>query len=113
MTYSNGLKWVIQDLMETKWISDWANLYNIPMLVHNLCTPVGTMASGHACAAIASFIALESDSVELPHWQNLVVNDGSFYKNGYLEITDKPGLGLELNEDVIREHLMDGSGYFE
>jgi len=100
-------------LMETKWISDWANLYNIPMFVHNLCTPVGTMASGHASAAISSCISLESDSVELPHWQNLVVNDGSFYKEGYLEIPDKPGLGIELNEDVVREHLIEGSGYFE
>ena len=100
-------------LMETKWIADWANLYNIPMYVHNLCTPVGTMASGHACAAIQSCISLESDSVELPYWQNLVINDGSFYKDGYLEIPDKPGLGIELNEDVVREHLVEGSGYFE
>jgi len=100
-------------LMETKWIADWANLYNIPMFVHNLCTPVGTMASGHACAAIQSCISLESDSVELPHWQNLVINDGSFYKEGYLEIPDKPGLGIELDEDVVREHLIEGSGYFE
>ena len=100
-------------LMETKWISDWANLYNIPMFIHNLCTPVGTMASGHACAAIQSCIALESDSVELPYWKNLVVNDGSFYKEGYLELSDKPGLGIELNEDVCREHLWEGSGYFE
>ena len=83
------------------------------MFVHNLCTPVGTMASAHACAAIASCISLESDSVELPHWQNLVVNDGSFYKEGYLEIPDQPGLGIELNEDVVREHLDEGSGYFE
>ena len=100
-------------LMETKWIADWANLYNIPMFVHNLCTPVGTMASGHACAAIQSCISLESDSVELPHWQHLVVSDGEFYKEGYLEIPDKPGLGIELDEDVVREHLIGGSGYFE
>ncbi len=100
-------------LMETKWISDWANLYNIPMFVHNLCTPVGTMASGHACAAIQSCISLESDSVELPHWQHLVKNDGSFFKEGYLEIPDKPGLGIELNEEVVREHMVEGSGYFD
>jgi len=100
-------------LTETKWIADWAKLYNIPMFVHNLCTPVGTMASGHVCAAIESCVSLESDSVELPHWKDIVVNDGYFYKDGYLEITDKPGLGIELNEDVCRKHLMKGSGFFE
>jgi len=100
-------------LMETKWIADWAAMYSIPMLVHNLCTPVGTMAAGHACAAIQSCVALESDSVELPHWQDIVIHNGSFYKDGYLEIPNQPGLGVELNEDVCRRHLVEGSGFFE
>jgi L-alanine-DL-glutamate epimerase-like enolase superfamily enzyme len=71
------------------------------------------MASGHACAAIRTFITLESDSVELPHWQHIVQHDGSFYKDGYLELPNKPGLGTELNEDICRKHLAEGSGYFE
>ena len=100
-------------LMETKRIADWADLYYMPMACHNLCSPVGTMASGHACAAIRSFITLESDSVELPYWQDIVQHDGSFYKDGYLEIPNKPGFGIELNEDVCRAHLGEGSTFFE
>lgn len=100
-------------LLETKRIADWADLYYMPMACHNLCSPVGTMASGHACAAIRTFITLESDSVELPYWQDIVQHDGSFYKDGYLELPNKPGLGIELNEDVCRKHLAEGSGFFE
>ena len=100
-------------LLETKRIADWADLYYMPMACHNLCSPVGTMASGHACAAIRTFITLESDSVELPHWQHIVQNDGSFYKDGYLEVPNKPGLGIELNEDVCHKHLAKGSHFFE
>ncbi len=99
-------------LMETKRIADWANLYYMPMACHNLCSPVGTMASGHVCAAIRSFITLESDSVELSYWQDIVKHDGSFYKDGYLVLPNKPGFGIELNEDVCREHLEKGSTFF-
>lgn len=100
-------------LLEMKRIADWAELYNMSMLCHNLCTPVGTIASGHACMAIKSFLALESDSVEVPYWQDFILRDGSIYKNGYLEISDKPGLGIELNEEVCRQQLMAGSSFFE
>jgi L-alanine-DL-glutamate epimerase-like enolase superfamily enzyme len=100
-------------LLETKRIANWAELYYMPMACHNLCSPVGTMAAAHACASIRSFIALESDSVELPHWQDIVLRDGPFYKDGCLELTAKPGLGIELNEDVCRKHLAPGSSFFQ
>ncbi len=100
-------------LLEAKRIADWADLYYINMLCHNMCTPVGTIASGHACMAIRSFLGLESDSVELPYWQDIVQHDGPLYKDGYLEIPNKPGLGIELNEAVCRKHLAEGSGFFE
>lgn len=100
-------------LLEAKRIADWADLYYINMLCHNMCTPVGTIASGHACTAIRSFLGLESDSVELPYWQDIIQRDGPVYKDGYLEIPNKPGLGIELNEAVCRKHLSEGSGFFE
>ncbi len=50
-------------LLEMKKIADWADLYYLNMLCHNMCTPVGTIASAHTCAAIRSFLALEPDSV--------------------------------------------------
>jgi L-alanine-DL-glutamate epimerase-like enolase superfamily enzyme len=100
-------------LMETKWIADWAAMFNMPMFAHNMCTPVGTMASAHVCAAVQTFVSLESDSVELPYWQDIILRDGPIYKEGYLEIPDKPGLGIELNEDVCRANLVEGSGFFE
>jgi L-alanine-DL-glutamate epimerase-like enolase superfamily enzyme len=100
-------------LLEMKRIADWADLYYMNMLCHNMCTPVGTIASGHACSAIRSFVALESDSVELPYWQDIIKRNGPIYKNGYLEIPNKPGLGIELNEEVCRKHLSSGSGFFD
>ena len=100
-------------LLETKKIADWADLYYITMACHNMCTPVGTVGNGHACAAIRSFVTLESDSVDIPHWPDIIQRDGPLYQDGYLEMTNKPGLGIELNEEVIRANLAEGSEYFE
>jgi L-alanine-DL-glutamate epimerase-like enolase superfamily enzyme len=103
-------------LLETKKIADWADLYSMPMFCHNGATPVGTIASAHACMAIKSFIALETDSLEkVPYWQDIIQRDGPMYKDGYLEVPNKPGLGVELNEDVCRAHLADPdvTGFFE
>ena len=99
-------------LLETKKLADWADLYYITMACHNMCTPVGTYANAHACAAIRSFVAFESDSVELPHWQDIILHDGPIYKDGYLELPNKPGLGIELNEEVCKRHLAPGSKFF-
>ena len=99
-------------LLETKRIADWADQYYITFACHNMCTPVGTVANAHACAAIRSFVALESDSVELEHWDDLIDRNGPFYQDGYYVLNDRPGLGIELNEEICRRHLTGGSAYF-
>ena len=51
--------------------------------------------------------------MELKHWPDIIERDGPIYKDGYLELPNKPGLGIELNEQVCRKHLSAGSGFFE
>jgi galactonate dehydratase len=63
--------------------------------------------------SIKSFLALESDSVEVPYWQDIIQREGPIFKGGYLEIPKKPGIGVELNEEVCRENLAAGSGFFQ
>ena len=88
-------------------------MYYITFVCHSICTPVGTVGNAHACAAIRSFVALEPDSVDLPHRADLIQRDGPFYKDGYYELTGKPGLGIELSEEVCRRQLAPGSSWFE
>ncbi|MBI3680982.1 MAG: mandelate racemase/muconate lactonizing enzyme family protein [Acidobacteria bacterium] len=100
-------------LLETKRIADMADLYYITFACHNMCTPVGTYACAQVCAAIRSFVALESDSIEIPWWKDMVANDGGkFYPGGWFTLPNKPGLGFELNEEVCRQHLAAGTRWF-
>jgi L-alanine-DL-glutamate epimerase-like enolase superfamily enzyme len=99
-------------LLETKKIADMADLYYIPTACHNMCSPLGTIATGHACLAMRSFLTLESDSVEVPHWHDIIRHSGPLYRDGYLEVPEGPGLGVELDEAVCRKHLASGSSFF-
>jgi L-alanine-DL-glutamate epimerase-like enolase superfamily enzyme len=50
--------------------------------------------------------------VMLEHWDDLILRDAPFYQDGYYVLSDKPGLGIELNEEVCRRNLVEGSTYF-
>jgi hypothetical protein len=34
-------------------------------------------------------------------------------RHGWIDVPDRPGLGVTLNESVIRQHLVPGTGYFD
>ena len=35
----------------------------------------------------------------------MVTHEGPFFKDGYFIIQDKPGLGVDLNPDIVKAHL--------
>jgi L-alanine-DL-glutamate epimerase-like enolase superfamily enzyme len=92
--------------LETKRIGDFAEEHGIAMALHHASSPVTFMGSVHAAAATENFIALEHHSVDRPWWEDLVTGlDKPLVRDGYVEVPEKPGVGLELNEEVVKEHL--------
>ncbi len=91
-------------LAESKRISDFAASYDIWSAAHNPASPVGTIASAHAASAMRDFRIHELANW-IDWWPDLVSHEGPIWENGYLTIQDKPGLGIEINEDVARAHL--------
>lgn len=95
-------------LLETKRIGDYAEEYGVAMAMHQAGTPVSFMASVHCAAATQNFLALEHHSVDIPWWEDLVkTTDGKkMIEKGYAILPlNSPGLGIELNEDVLKQHL--------
>lgn len=95
-------------LLETKRIGDYAEEYGVAMAMHQAGTPVSFMASVHCAAATQNFLALEHHSVDVPWWEDLVITtDGrKMIEKGFANVpSDAPGLGIELNEDVVKQHL--------
>lgn len=95
-------------IIETKRIADYCRDAGIGVALHQAGSPVVAMANAHSAMAMENFIALEMHSVDNPWWNDLVEmvgQGGDIIKNGYVEVNDAPGLGLELNEEAIEEHL--------
>src|SRR3984885_2102575 len=83
-------------------IASMAGVYNIKIAPHNPYGPVALAANLHACAAMPNFLILE-------HWRyysffDEVQHYGPRVKDGYLQLPDKPGLGVEINWEFIAKH---------
>lgn len=99
-------------IRETKRIADYAEMNGIQTAIHFAGSPVGCMASVHMAATIKTMLAMENHAVDIPWWDDLVTGiDKPVVNQGYITVPDKPGLGVELNEPVVKEHIRKG-GYF-
>ena len=98
-------------MRETRKIADVANQYYVPVAMHNVSSPVGTVASAHVAAAIPNALAVEFHSYELDWWADLV--EGDVIENGRIEVPERPGLGVTLDIDAVAEHAVDGETVFD
>ena len=99
-------------LLEAKKIADLADIYYIPLAAHNVSGPIGTMAACHACASMRNFTVIEFHAQDVPWWDDLVLGVKPLIKDGYFTMPDKPGLGIELNEEVARAHMAKDTTFF-
>ena len=102
-------------ILETKKIGDMAQDYGISMAMHMAGSPIAAMASVHCAAATENFLVLENHSVDTPWWNVMVTGlPNPIIQNGFIDVPDTPGLGIELNEEEIKAHLDPRDpGYFE
>jgi L-alanine-DL-glutamate epimerase-like enolase superfamily enzyme len=100
-------------ILETKKIGDYAEERGVPMAMHFAGTPISLMANIHCAAATQNFLALEHHSVDVPWWEDMVTGiPKPFLKDGFIPVPNGPGLGVELVEKVVKEHLVKGEQYF-
>jgi L-alanine-DL-glutamate epimerase-like enolase superfamily enzyme len=94
-------------------VSELAEEAGIGCAVHFAGTPIACMAGVHAIASMNNFLAMENHSVDVPWWDTLVEGvPKPIVNHGFIEVPDKPGLGVTLNEEAVKEHLMPGTQFF-
>jgi L-alanine-DL-glutamate epimerase-like enolase superfamily enzyme len=99
-------------LLETKKIGDYAEEHGIPMAMHFAGSPISFMANVHCAAATQNFVALEHHGVDVAGWEDIVTGTKPLVKNGFAPVPDRPGLGVELNEEVAKRFLRKGEQWF-
>jgi L-alanine-DL-glutamate epimerase-like enolase superfamily enzyme len=100
-------------LSECRKIANMAELYSIPFAPHNVSSPIGTMASAHVCATVPNFLILEYHWFHRDYWSTIITDNRDIIVNGFIELSDKPGIGLDLNEEVAKAHQYPGTRWFE
>lgn len=93
-------------LLETRKIAAMAEVYHIPIAPHGVASTLGKMAFAHVCATVPNFIILE-----WAHFFNDRLNrlmDNPRYEAGFVHIPEKPGIGVNLNDDAVNEVLEPG-----
>lgn len=98
--------------LENKRMADLADLFYLPMANHNTGSLINTMASIQWAAGIRDYMACETVIGKGDWMDKVILHDGPIVKDGFIELPNKPGLGIELNPDVVKAHLADGETWW-
>ena len=90
-------------IMELKKIAAVADTYYIPFAPHNPSGPVANAATLQLAACTPNFSILEIMYSDVP-WRADVTDEALTYKDGYIDVPDKPGLGIEIDEEACLAH---------
>ncbi|MEO8885717.1 MAG: mandelate racemase/muconate lactonizing enzyme family protein [Mucilaginibacter sp.] len=95
-------------------IASMADAYFTPFSPHMVGSFVGAMATAHVCAATPNFHILEwqtlSDTEQ--RWKDIVVYDKPFIEKGFLTVSDKPGIGVDINEEGLKKYAQRDVPFF-
>lgn len=98
----------------TKRIADFAALTRTPVALHNVGSLVLCYANAHFGASIQNFYRSES-ALGRPnrYIESMAASNPPEVRKGLLRVPAGPGLGLDLNPDVLRSNLVEGEPYWD
>jgi galactonate dehydratase len=100
-------------LLEARKIADMAHAYYIPVAPHAVTSPIGMMGTAHVCAVIPNFLVQEWHWIDsLPLWRNWV-KEGEIIQKGYITLPERPGLGVEMDDDGAKKAQVPDTPWFE
>ncbi len=93
--------------IEIRRIAELAEMYHMSLAPHYMRSAITGIAAVHICSTLPNFLALEHHSRNIPLWgQMLDLKDP--IEEGYINVPNGPGLGVELDEERIAAVLPNG-----
>ena len=102
-------------LGEGQRIANLSNLYYVPFAPHMVASFLGAMASCHVCASVPNFMILEwqmyfhTDAM----FKEIVTYDGPMIEKGFITLSEKPGIGVDINEEGMKKYATKGYPFFK
>ncbi len=90
---------------EVKRVADLARQHDLRVATHSWSDAVAIIANAHVIAASDNGITVEVDQTGNPFVDNLLVEPLQIF-DGHIRLSSAPGLGVELNSEVVERHRL-------
>lgn len=105
----------IGGLAELKFVAEYADLHGVMMAPHGIANGLlGTAALVQVCAALPdNYIAFELPAVR-PGWWGEILTGLAPVQDGFIAVSDAPGLGVAFDIGLAQQHLAEADkGFFD
>ena len=96
-------------ITELRKISSLAETFYIPVSPHDASGPVNVLAGAHAMMTVPNFYRLETMRADLGAY-DAFIDHPLDVRDGCLHLSERPGLGIELDVDFLRAHALPVAG---
>lgn len=94
-------------ISEIKKIATMAEAYYIPISPHDASGPINVLAGAHAMASVPNHYRVETSRAKL-HAYDAFIDHPLDIRGDKIFLSDRPGLGVELDRDYMRSHSLEG-----
>jgi galactonate dehydratase len=118
----NGVDIIMPDLQkcgglgEGQRIANLANLYYIPFAPHMVASLLGAMACAHVCVTVPNFHLMEWQSyfhTNKMYREIVIFDEENWVKDSFIKVSEKPGIGIDLNLEAMKKYATPGIPFFE
>ncbi len=96
-------------ITEIKKIATMAEAYYVPISPHDASGPINVLAGAHAMASVPNHYRVETSRAKLNAYDEFIDHPLDI-KGDKIYLSDRPGLGIELDKDYMRGHIVAGYG---
>jgi L-alanine-DL-glutamate epimerase-like enolase superfamily enzyme len=97
---------------EAKKMAAIAEAFGVEMAFHNAFGPIQNAVTIQLDAAIPNFLIQESFYDFFPQWKRDLIGDSTPVVDGYYRVSDKSGIGVDVNEKLLEQFRVEGQEYF-
>lgn len=117
----NGVDIVMPDLQkcgglgEGQRIANLANMYYVPFSPHMVASFLGAMACAHVCVTVPNFHLMEWQSyfhTDKMYTEIVKFDQENWVKDGFIKVSEKPGIGVDLNMEAMKKYANQSLPFF-
>lgn len=118
----NGVDVVMPDLQkcgglgEGQRIANLANMYYVPFSPHMVASLLGAMACAHVCVSVPNFHLMEWQSyfhTNAMYKEIVTFDEENWVKDSFIKVSEKPGIGVDLNIEAMKKYANRNMPFFE